>query len=692
MLYRYDPAEAARQCKRWSETHSESLAERLYTARLLASEPSLAVHDRAVASVKCTAVDAFGERVAVLWVNVLERGLASLEPEAMVACRLSAIERLGRSPLPDEAQLFTAIRSAALDPWTPEPPLAALLHALLPAPFVDQTAPEAVLQLVHQPEARQLCQRVFGERLLFVPEASSYVALVRSVLELWQRYQAERGVTPDGILLDKRGLVTWGESAEQSYARTIEIVSVAERAVAVRLEPASAIEYPAGQHEEERRGLGLALRGAMQRASGRCWIASWLANPELIRFSRRNDLSTVPLRACATPEEVIWTKPLMWLVEGRSNGHSEALGERFDQEIAQYARTYQAYVAAASEASGRTADEVDPWPRVALLPGLGAVCFGRTLRESRLIAQLVDRAARVLDGASAVSQYAPPTELTLFHAEHLNPEHRRWRRSRPPLRALDGRVAMIIGAASGTGVATTRAMLEAGAHVLITAQDARVAETICETYRERYPDRLLAVACDVTSDSACARAVQVACDTFGGIDILVSNTGTAPSGLLHTESGDTALRLSLEVNLLGHQRAARAASEAMVTQGSGGALLFNASKSAFVQGPAFGPYAVPKAALLALMRQYAIDLGPHAIRSNAVNADRVRIKLHGSADPTSADEPRELSPSEYFRSNLLCRETMPESVAEAFLYLSLAEATTGCVVTVDGGNPGAFPR
>jgi NAD(P)-dependent dehydrogenase (short-subunit alcohol dehydrogenase family) len=172
----------------------------------------------------------------------------------------------------------------------------------------------------------------------------------------------------------------------------------------------------------------------------------------------------------------------------------------------------------------------------------------------------------------------------------------------------------------------------------------------------------------------------------------VSNAGAAFEGSIHTDAGDKALRTSLELNLLGHQNVARWAAEAMMLQGSGGALLFNASKSAFNQGPDFGPYAVPKAALVALMRQYAVDLAGFQIRANAVNADRIRTGIFSGGMLEARARARGVGVDEYFRANLLRRETTAEDVALAFLYLATAEATTGCVITVDGGNAAAFPR
>ncbi|MBI4956927.1 MAG: SDR family oxidoreductase [Myxococcales bacterium] len=253
-------------------------------------------------------------------------------------------------------------------------------------------------------------------------------------------------------------------------------------------------------------------------------------------------------------------------------------------------------------------------------------------------------------------------------------------------------MALVTGAASGIGLATAKAMLAAGAHVVMADRDERVLECVAEGPREAHAGRVVTVCCDVADGRSGFESVRAACDAFGGVDILVSNAGVAPSGALHTDGGDEALRRSLEVNLLGHQHFARAVADALLVQRAGGALLFNASKAAFHHAPGLGPYSVPKAALLALMRQYAVDLGHEGIRSNAVNADRVRTGLFATGALASQARARGVSPSEYFRANLLARETSSEDVAEAFVYLATAQATTGCVLTVDGGNAAAFPR
>ena len=130
----------------------------------------------------------------------------------------------------------------------------------------------------------------------------------------------------------------------------------------------------------------------------------------------------------------------------------------------------------------------------------------------------------------------------------------------------------------------------------------------------------------------------------------------------------------------------------MRQQGSGGALLFNVSKQALNPGPNFGPYGLPKAATLALMRQYAVDYGNEGITSNAVNADRIRSGLLTDAMVKQRAKARGVIEHEYLAGNLLGREVLAEDVAEAFVNLALARKTTGSVFTVDGGNIAAAPR
>src|SRR5262249_51621143 len=152
------------------------------------------------------------------------------------------------------------------------------------------------------------------------------------------------------------------------------------------------------------------------------------------------------------------------------------------------------------------------------------------------------------------------------------------------------------------------------------------------------------------------------------------------------------LRRSFELNFFAHQTVAQNAVRIMLAQGTGGCLLFNVSKQAVNPGPDFGPYGLPKAATLALVRQYAVDYGRDGIRANGVNADRVRTGLLTDEMGRGRAAARGGSEREDMTGNLLGRAGRPAGGAQAFVALALASRTTGAVLTVDGGNIAAALR
>jgi len=195
----------------------------------------------------------------------------------------------------------------------------------------------------------------------------------------------------------------------------------------------------------------------------------------------------------------------------------------------------------------------------------------------------------------------------------------------------------------------------------------------------------------VTKQASVEAAFAKVVERFGGVDILVSNAGIALTGMM-AEMTDEVLRKSFEINFFAHQNVARAAVAVMRRQKLGGVLLFNVSKQAVNPGPNFGAYGTSKAALLALVRQYALEHGAYGIRVNALNPDRIRSGLLTPKMIANRAEARGLSPSEYMAGNLLREEVTARDVAEAFLAQALMQKTTGDVMTVDGGNVAAMMR
>jgi NAD(P)-dependent dehydrogenase (short-subunit alcohol dehydrogenase family) len=224
-------------------------------------------------------------------------------------------------------------------------------------------------------------------------------------------------------------------------------------------------------------------------------------------------------------------------------------------------------------------------------------------------------------------------------------------------------------------------MAAEGAEVAVLDRDRAAAIEVAR----KISKTALAIACDVTKADEVKHAFDQVAKTFGGVDIVVSNAGAAWQGRIG-ELDDETLRKSFELNFFAHQAVAQNAVRIMLAQGTGGCLLFNTSKQAINPGKDFGPYGLPKAATLFLMKQYALDYGKHGIRANAVNADRIRSGLLTDDMVEKRAKARGVSPEQYMGGNLLGREVYASEVAEAFVYLAHAEKTTAAVITVDGGN------
>jgi NAD(P)-dependent dehydrogenase (short-subunit alcohol dehydrogenase family) len=317
------------------------------------------------------------------------------------------------------------------------------------------------------------------------------------------------------------------------------------------------------------------------------------------------------------------------------------------------------------------------------VPGVGLFGVGASQGAARIAADIAETTVSVILDAEAMDQFASISEADIFEMEYWSLEQAKLGKGKAA--ALAGQVVAVTGAGGGIGAATARAFRAQGAEVAVLDRDLDAARETAKAVKG------LAVACDVTDAAQVQAAFDRIAETYGGLDILVSNAGAAFTGKIG-EVSDAVLRASFELNFFAHQAVAKAAVAVMARQKTGGVLLFNASKQAVNPGPDFGPYGLPKAAVIALARQYAVDYGAEGIRANAINADRIRSGLLTREMIASRAKARGLSEGEYMGGNLLKQEVTADDVASAFVALALAEKTTAAVLTVDGGNIAAAMR
>jgi len=329
--------------------------------------------------------------------------------------------------------------------------------------------------------------------------------------------------------------------------------------------------------------------------------------------------------------------------------------------------------------------ELDPMPRLVLVPGLGLIGLGETRKDAAIAADMGQEAINVISDAQAIGTFEALPENILFEMEYWSLEQAKLGQSRQT--PLSGQVVVVTGGAGAIGAACAALFAKNGAEVAVLDLNGAAATKVANDLSPH----ALGLECDVTDASSVKAAFDAICRHFGGVDIVISNAGAAWQGKIG-ELDDATLRKSFDLNFFSHQCIAQNAVRIMLAQKTGGVLLFNASKQAINPGANFGAYGLPKAATLFLSRQYALEYGADGIRSNAVNADRIRSGLLSDEMIASRSAARGLSEADYLAGNLLKREVTAQDVAQAFLHQALATKTTADVTTVDGGNMAAILR
>ena len=683
MKSRWSDSEAAKAvsdwCSRYGDACNEDVALRTYTSRLIGSERSLVLHGGGNTSVKTTLPDEFGAPCSVLCVKRSGCDLASLEPSGLPAIRLESIGRLRELPALSDEAIVNSARTRFLDAAAPNPSVETLLHAFLPHKFIDHSHSDAILALVDQPSAEGLCREVFGDTLAIVPYVMSGHSLAKLAAEA---YEAHPNCT--GLLLLQHGLVTFGDTAQESYERHIDAVDKAERFLASKRAARSPASPPRPAAPAYAR-IAPMIRGRLCEAQPEApaYVLTLRQSEAIEQFCARSDLATLVSRGPATPDHVIRTKPKPLILELTANLNDEQIGTLIDDRLKAYRADYESYVTHQIEERDLKKTPLDPDPRIILVPGLGLVAAGRNAKAATIAADMYEHTIEIIVNAEAVGTYQALPARDLFDMEYWSLEQAKLGKAKP--KALESQIVFLTGAAGGIGEATARIFADAGAHLYLVDRDEtglkRVAEEIGAAWETL----------DMTDEEAVRASVLRCVRRYGGIDGIVSNAGTAPQGAI-VDCETSVLRASLDMNLLSHQYLASAATQVMRTQNIGGWLLFNASKAAFNPGKDFGPYAIAKAGLVALMKQYALEVGDLGIRSNAINADRIRTRLLDERELSARAQARGLAVDDDYRSNLLHRQVSAEDVGNAFLALALAKSTTGGVLTVDGGNIAASPR
>ena len=684
MLSRWRDADARKAIEGYAKAGvSEDLALRTYSTRLLGGDPLLVLHGGGNTSVKVRLADLLGETHEVLCVKGSGWDMASIEPAGLPAVKLEPLRKLRRLDRLADEDMVNFQRTNLLNSSAPNPSVETLLHAFLPGRFIDHTHAAAVLSLVDQPNGQELVDDVYDGSMGFVPYVIPGFGLAKLAAEV---FEAKPNV--EGLILHKHGIFTFGESAREAYERMIAMVTRAETRLAQgRRNVFAAAALPSALADLAEvapiiRGA-LAVPASAAQAEPKRFLLEFRGGREVLNYVNGADLADYGQRGVVTPDHIIRTKNYPLLAPPAPVGKLEAFQQGLRRAVADYVARYDAMFERQNARVNGSKSKLDPMPRVVLVPGLGLFGVGATAKDAAIAADLAENAIRVITDAEAIGRFEPLPEADLFDVEYWSLEQAKLKGA--VAKACTGQVAVVTGGAGGIGAATVRAFADEGAAVVVLDRAEAAATAVANEVKG------LAVTCNVCDRASVAAAFARIVERFGGVDIVVSNAGAAWQGRIG-EVSDAVLRQSFELNFFAHQNVAQEAVTIMQKQATGGVLLFNVSKQAVNPGPSFGPYGLPKAATLALMRQYALDYGEAGIRANGVNADRVRTGLLTNDMIAERAKARGVSEHTYMGGNLLKREVTAEDVARAFVALAKARATSGHIATVDGGNIAAALR
>lgn len=668
-----------KEAKKWRENHGnlecdQDLGERVYTSRLIGSNPDLVMHGGGNTSVKVNRKNIFGEIERVLHVKGSGWDLDTLQAPGLPGVRLDPLCKLRQLRNLSDEEMVNIQRNNLLDSTSPNPSVETLLHAFLPHKFVDHTHATPFLILANLPKAREVCKEIFGDKLAVVPYIMPGFALAKKAAEIY-----EKNPHVEGLLLLNHGHFAFGNTAKESYQKIVDHTN--QVAKYFKLKQPTSI----GERKKTKNIHYLpVLRGMIANYNGSkdapMPIFDLRNNKNVLNFFKRKDTNILEKRGMASPDHVLRTKGKPIFLS-----KSELNFNGISKKVLAFKNAYEKYFDRQVKKATEPKTILKADPKHAWIESLGILGIGVNAKAAAAAADLAEQNLRVRAVGEDFGGFYPLKEKDMFDCEYWSLEQAKLGKGIAPI--FQGNVIVITGGAGTIGLATAKEFSKLGANILLVDQDPKALENALKQLTKF--DR--AFACDITKKGSAEKVMHHAILNFGGIDILISNAGNATSGLM-LELDDKRLRKAFELNFFAHKSFAVEAAKIMKLQKRGGQILFNISKQAINPGSKMGAYGLPKATTMFLMRQLALELGNDKIRVNGINADRIRSGLLTDNFIKERSKSRGISEQVYMEGNLLQQEVEAKHVGQGFTALAQMKRTTGHVLTVDGGNTAAELR
>ena len=651
------------------------LQELIERTREIGSDTSLVVFGGGNTSAKATVTLEDGSDRRVMWIKASGGDMATATASTFAPLDLDMIDALrAYDDLTDE-QMVELVAKTSLLAGAPRPSIETLLHGFMPSQHIDHVHADAICALTNHPRGREATLEALGDEWAYVDWLRSGFPLSKVVEKLGD-YR--------GVVLAHHGVITWAETSAECLQETRDVVEKAREYLASRAQPHKTRSVKAPD-------LAMVVPKLRAGMSADSHVVT-VVDERFLDIANRSDVREVVGAGVSSADHMLRIRPFSMVVDDPS---PEGIHSAFET----YRADYDGYTSRNIALLPDGYELFSGVPRVALVPGLGAVTAGKTIAEARMVAEIAlhthQVAAQVID-CFGQGEAMPDSEI--FRFEYWPMELYKLS-LKPAPASFSGRIVVVTGAASGIGRSVATHLASLGANLVLADLNGERVDEVASELTQSHGVDVVTVAGDQSDSDVVEKTIRVAIENFGGLDGVVLNAGIAVTGRL-TDLSEQDWERALRVNLSSAFLLAQASMTALMNQGMGGSLVFMASKNAFAPGEGFGAYSVTKAGLIQLMRIAAIEGGSSGIRSNALNPDAVfdnsQLWAGGIREERAAAhgiKPEELEDF-YAKRNILNRQVRGQDVAAGveFLLSDVSSRTTGAVIPVDGGVVGGFPR
>jgi rhamnose utilization protein RhaD (predicted bifunctional aldolase and dehydrogenase) len=473
------------------ETELEKLVQR---SRLLGADPELVVHGGGNTSSKILERDHLGRERWVLRVKGSGTDLKTIGPDGFPGVYLDEILPLRERAAMTDEEMSAYLTHCMVEPGARRPSIETLLHGFLPARHVDHTHADAICILSNNPRGEDVIREALGEDVAYVP-------YIRPGFELSRQVGAQGDKR--AAVLAYHGLVTWGDSHEESLTTTLELVDRAKRYVATHSgsAPMRTLESIEGEALSD---LLLRLRGRLSR---RLVQVLWIDRSQRA-LADRPDVEIVAASARATPDHVLRIGP--WTAVIRHAGEVDAVIDAYEQQ-------YLAYFERNRKRLPDGLTMLSATPRVMLVPGLGCITVGPDARTARVAAEVAYRShhvtAQVLDTFGEVRWL---NEGEIFDIDYWPLELAKLKAAPAPP-PLGGHIILVGGVTDQRAQGVVSHLAALGAHLVLAGADERASAAAASIPA----DKRAIVQASLDDERQIRTAVDAAVDTFGGLDAVV---------------------------------------------------------------------------------------------------------------------------------------------------------------------------